>query len=282
MSGGTTDNPNASNCFGFLRSLGSQGRLGSAYAWTRAKAVADIPKEEERALWRVHDDLYDFSSFEHPGGNDWLEVTKGNDITELVESSHPNIEKIRKIIPKYHVRACHSKMEPRNSGAFTFAKNGFYCTLRERVWNVLKEKGTGPTTGMLFIHDSLLLSFLGLATCAVSPVLVGYSWCTAALFSGFLLQCLGTCSHNFYHQKPNWRMYTWDITPYSSFEWKMSHAYSHHTFPNTAYDYEVRVFEPFLHYLPVKKSFLRLLTTPLVLLLLSIIGMHIQVCFVLS
>lgn len=210
------------------------------------------------------------------GGQEWLRVTRGNDITELVESSHPNIEKIRKILPKYHVRSCSPAAEPRNSGAFTFDKDGFYATFRDRAWKILKDSGTGPTMAMLMIHDSFLVLFLAVLSCAVFPALDNY-WVYASIIAGFLLQCLGTCSHNFYHQRPNWRAYTWDITPYSSHEWKISHAYSHHTFPNTAYDYEVSVFEPFLEYFPKKKSTIRKIFTPFVLLLLSMFGMHIQV-----
>jgi hypothetical protein len=280
--GSGSGNDSSHKTFGFLQPPACKGsRLGSAYEWTRAKASVDTA-EADRGLWRVHDDLYDFSKFDHPGGKDWLDVTVGNDITELVESAHPDIEKIRKIMPKYHVRACNPEKEPRNSGAFTFDKKGFYSTFRERAWKVLKEKGTGPTSGMLFIHDSLLLSFLALSTCLVAPLPLldaGYAWLPLAAAAGFALQCLGTCSHNFYHKRPNWRMHTWDLTPYSSFEWKISHAYSHHAFPNTSYDYEVLVFEPFLYYLPVEKSFLRLLSSPIVLLLISVFGMHIQVGF---
>lgn len=54
--------------FGFLKPQPGKGsRLGSAYDWARAKAIADIPVEEDRKLWRVHDALYDFSDFDHPG-----------------------------------------------------------------------------------------------------------------------------------------------------------------------------------------------------------------------
>jgi hypothetical protein len=37
-------------------------------------------REDDNAegLWRIHDNLYDFSSWvdRHPGGSDWIEVTK--------------------------------------------------------------------------------------------------------------------------------------------------------------------------------------------------------------
>ena len=262
--------------FGFLRNHVGRGsvKLGSAREWAQDKAISDITSDECRIYWRLHDDFYDLSDFDHPGGREWIEMTKGNDITELFESSHPNIEKARQLLPKYRVGPA---KEPRNSGAFTFEKDGFYSVFRERCWKILKDVGTGPTPTMLFIHDSLLVSFLIALICTIHPALSHQQWLAIAIAAGFLMQCLGTCAHNFYHKRANWRMYSWDLTPYSSDEWRISHAYSHHAFPNTAYDYEVMVFEPYIEYLPVTKGMLRLLTSPLVLMLLACLGMHLQV-----
>ena len=63
------------------------------------------------------------------------------------------------------------------------------------------------------------------------------------LLSGLLLSVLAICAHNFYHKKDNWRMYSFDLTLYSSHEWRISHAYSHHVFPNTINDFEIIAFE---------------------------------------
>lgn len=42
--------------------------------WLKGKQIDD----NTNGLWRVHDDLYDFSTFidKHPGGSDWLNYTK--------------------------------------------------------------------------------------------------------------------------------------------------------------------------------------------------------------
>jgi len=42
--------------------------------WLEGKRIDDTTE----GLWRVHDGLYDFSSFihKHPGGSDWLNYTK--------------------------------------------------------------------------------------------------------------------------------------------------------------------------------------------------------------
>lgn len=43
--------------------------------------------DNAEGLWRIHDNLYDLGSFitDHPGGSEWLTITKGTDITEAFE-----------------------------------------------------------------------------------------------------------------------------------------------------------------------------------------------------
>lgn len=46
----------------------------SCWGWLNARRLDD----NAEGLWRIHDRLYDLSSFinKHPGGKDWLEMTK--------------------------------------------------------------------------------------------------------------------------------------------------------------------------------------------------------------
>lgn len=48
--------------------------LQSGEEWLEQKKLVDGAE----GLWRIHDDLYDFTDFikRHPGGPDWLKVTK--------------------------------------------------------------------------------------------------------------------------------------------------------------------------------------------------------------
>lgn len=43
-------------------------------------------------LWRIGNRLYDLEKFakSHPGGAEWIQLTKGTDITELFEVSNQN------------------------------------------------------------------------------------------------------------------------------------------------------------------------------------------------
>lgn len=46
----------------------------SCWAWLNGKRLDD----NAEGLWRIHDKLYNLSNFinKHPGGKDWLEMTK--------------------------------------------------------------------------------------------------------------------------------------------------------------------------------------------------------------
>lgn len=98
------------------------------HSWLETKRADD---NVEDGLWRIHNDIYDLTDFakRHPGGADWITMTKGLDITELVESHHIYYDKLTPYLKKYHVRAT---TRPRNS-KFTFEPNGFYVTMRKKV-----------------------------------------------------------------------------------------------------------------------------------------------------
>lgn len=53
------------------------------------KGFLECRRREDGAenLWRVHNSLYDLSNFEksHPGGREFISLTRGTDITELFE-----------------------------------------------------------------------------------------------------------------------------------------------------------------------------------------------------
>lgn len=91
----------------------------------------------EDDLWRIHGTLYDLSDFinKHPGGADWIAMTKGQDITEAVESHHVFQDRLKPHLQKYKVR---DTTKPRNS-RLTFEEDGFYVTLRKRVAAKLPE-----------------------------------------------------------------------------------------------------------------------------------------------
>lgn len=245
----------------------------NADGWLAGKRVDD----NTDGLWRIHDELYDLNKFDHPGGKFWIEMSQGTDITELFESSHPNIEKAKQLLPKYLARKVDPK-QGRNTSALTFHPDGFYCTLRSRVWEVLKNNGGGAASwDMLAFHDILLLTVLSTLACMMLPLYDDPAcWVTIAFVGGFLLSCLGSVGHNFFHHKDNWRMYSWDLTLYSSYEWRITHGYSHHNYPNSILDFEISAMEPFIYWLPEEKNAIRRTFSFVFLQILSCLAMFIQ------
>lgn len=91
----------------------------------------------EDGLWRIRNTLYDLTDFisKHPGGPDWLQMTKGHDITETFITHHVSIDKIEPLLARYQVR---DAIRPRNV-KLTFNDDGFYMTLKRRVAAKLPE-----------------------------------------------------------------------------------------------------------------------------------------------
>jgi cytochrome b involved in lipid metabolism len=98
----------------------------SVEEWRMGKKVDDSAD----GLWRVHDKLYDLINFipRHPGGQDWIQLTQGMDITELFETHHLT-SKPEILLHNFYV--CEAKA--RRNCRITFIDDGFYKTLRKKI-----------------------------------------------------------------------------------------------------------------------------------------------------
>ena len=230
----------------------------AAIPWLDGKRKDDDIGGKEDHLWRIHDGLYDLRDFikSHPGGGDVIESTEGIDITEAFEASHPtNPKKLDAILKKYFVK----KTDKPRISRFTFHEDGFYRTLKRNAEPILKKVGTGPSFSITLLQDVLL--FLFLSTMLLSGM-------TSNLFitvlSGIFLGMVFSLSHNFFHQRPSWRMYIWDLSLLSSRDWRITHAFSHHLFTSTFYDVELAGWEPFAIFIPAtEKHILHKVLAPL-------------------
>lgn len=209
--------------------------------WLEDKVVTD----NAEGLWRIHDGIYDFTDFikRHPGGSEWLELSKGLDITEAFEVHHisnvPN-----ELLSKYFVKKASAK---RNS-PFTFKEDGFYKTLKREVRQVLPTLPKKSKVSNWFIDSFLVILFI-LATLAAK-----YWNFFLAVLAGNFLAFLSIAAHNYFHQKDNFRMYYFNFSLHTVREWRISHVLSHHLHTNTVDDFEISSHEPILQYLPVERS----------------------------
>jgi len=210
--------------------------IKTATSWIEGKRLDD----DCGAYWRVRDSLYDLTEWieRHPGGREWIQVTRGTDITEVFFSSHvgPMAEKL---LAKYRVRDIST---PRNS-PYTLDEDGFYMTLRRNVHNYLKEHPLKFRGQSMAIQNGLLVAFVGTFMATAY-----YQWPLMAALCGFFLFMNVNCAHNFFHLRDTWRMHVWDLSLLSSYEWRITHALSHHIFTNTINDFELSGFEPFVDF----------------------------------
>lgn len=212
--------------------------------------------DNAEGLWRVHDKLYDLTAFvkQHPGGSEWLELTKGIDVTEQFETHHIT-NKAEHVLAKFYVR---DAAKPRNY-IFTFNENGFYRTLKRKVADKL------PTVDKTPMKISNLISDLILGLVFASAILAAKDDNVyLAILSGVFVLWMLVTAHNFFHQKNNWRMYCFNLSLLNYRDWRVSHAMSHHLYPNTYYDLEISMFEPFLQWIPRPKSAIQKIASPIV------------------
>ncbi|CAH2001566.1 unnamed protein product [Acanthoscelides obtectus] len=197
-------------------------------------------------LWRVHDGIYDFSDFvsEHPGGSEWLTLTKGTDISEAFEAHHIS-QYPEQLLKKYFVREANTK---RNS-PFTFKEDGFYRTLKKEVREALKTMPKQPWNTSNFMVDTMAF-FLFLFS-----VLAVRHWnYFIGILAGIFLGLLSVAAHNYFHRRDNLRMYYFQFSLMQIREWRILHALSHHLHTNTIDDLEISLLEPLLQYLPTAKG----------------------------
>lgn len=132
--------------------------------------------------------------------------SQGTDVTEAFETHHFSNEPT-KILAKYFVKDAE---DPRNY-FFTYDENGFYKTLKTRVGAKLQKIDASYSRKSEIIHDINLIGLFVSAICLTrseSDILKGF-W---TLVAAQLLAWTANFSHNFVHQKDNWRMYTANLT----------------------------------------------------------------------
>uniref|UniRef100_A0A6P7FSX8 Cytochrome b5-related protein n=1 Tax=Diabrotica virgifera virgifera TaxID=50390 RepID=A0A6P7FSX8_DIAVI len=172
-----------------------KGRVVTTHMWIKEKQIDDGAE----GLWRVHDKIYDLTDFihKHPGGSDWLTLTKGTDITEAFEVHHLT-EFPNEILKKYFVKNATSE---RNS-PYTFEEDGLYRILKKKIQPVLRNCPKESYTKSKLIIDSLLvLSFL------FSIFAVKFWNFGLGVFGGVSLGMVTVAAHNYFHMKDNFRMY---------------------------------------------------------------------------
>jgi hypothetical protein len=113
----------------------------------------------------------------------------------------------------------------------------------------MKEVDTEPIKMSKAIHDVILGLVFATAILAIKDRNI-----YLAILSGIFVHWLSVVAHNFFHQKDNWRMMTFNFSLLNYRDWRVSHAMSHHIYTNSYYDMEITMFEPFAQWFPKSKT----------------------------
>jgi cytochrome b involved in lipid metabolism len=258
------------------------------WKWLKGRRADD----NAEGLWRINDKLYDLTSFinRHPGGRDWLILTKvhlfknilmkkfinfviqGTDITEAFEIYHLS-SKPAELLPKFYVREA---KEPRNY-RLTLHDDGFFKTFKRRCLKRLETIDVKAHEWKCkLIFDLLLICFLVLACMSAVFKDTNLSY-FLAVGAGIFATLMGNASHNFIHKRNSWRIYASHFFLVNFREARVIHIMvshmkfsdelffkfiqfqSHHPYSNSLCDLETSFYEPYLNFMPIKKSSFRIL-----------------------
>jgi hypothetical protein len=143
---------------------------------------------------------------------------QGTDITEAFEGYHiRNVAEL--VLPKYFIREASTARNYR----LTFKDDGFYRTLKRRAAEKLKTIDKSSLWKSKLILD-LNVFVLFVASVAVVRVSGLEFKLFAALIAALCAGYMNTISHNFTHQRDNWRMYTSNLILISCNDWRTYHG----------------------------------------------------------
>lgn len=208
------------------------------------KLNTDIPKN----YIGIHGNIYNIDNFNHPGGNTFLEINKGCDITELYETHHLNIKLTNKMLKSIPIVGKYKKQINYN---FTT-----YSIIRDKIFNIFKTRKSRTMNNRskfniviyiiicIYLHNELLKYNFNS---------IDKLFFIKCIFSSFVNSILGGYGHNGVH-KLSYSALLLDWNGLSSLEWLLEHVHSHHMYTNSIYDHDSISMEPFLNWIPSDKN----------------------------
>lgn len=100
------------------------------------------------------------------------------------------------------------------------------------------------------VQKQVYIDVLFVATLLTSIFSVKFDSIYFMLLSGLCMCYTIIAAHNFFHRRDNFRMYYFNLSFFNFKEWRISHAMSHHLYPNSLHDMEMALFDPFLCWFP--------------------------------
>jgi len=209
----------------------------------------------------IHGRYYDLREFKHPGGQEILELCKGEpDCSALFESYHvfSDMNKIKRYMKKYEVGLTE---EP---SLFSFKEDGFYNTIKQRVNGHLQNKSTKWSFDYLWTCISSVGLF-GLSQYLTFtsnlPILQGVSSFMSGCSMVFLgYNVLHDGSHYAISNYPKLNNYLSSIIQSTTFLnhtlWGYHHVIRHHQYTGMLeYDHDLYNHNPFFRKVSSKRKY---------------------------
>jgi fatty acid desaturase len=212
------------------------------------KSLSSINKNIPSNCIGIHGKIYNIDNFNHPGGNTFIEINKGCDVTTLFETHHINYNlAIHKLKNLKEIGTYKPKIN------YDFSR---YHNLRTKIFNLFKKT---KSTTMNNISNFFLISYIGLGMYLHYKLLqynlynLDLYFIPVCIFSSLVNTILGGYGHNGVH-KLLYSSLLLDWNSLSCLEWLLEHVHSHHMYTNTIYDHDSISMQPFLNWIPSNKN----------------------------
>tara|TARA_B100001093_G_scaffold189451_2_gene182019 strand:- start:5697 stop:6914 length:1218 start_codon:yes stop_codon:yes gene_type:complete len=210
------------------------------------KALKDLNKNIPDNLIGIRGKLYNIKNFNHPGGNTFLEINKGCDVTHLFETHHINIKLAEKYLDSLESVGNYEMMFN-----YDYTK---YNIIREQVFNKFKNT---KSRYMNKYNKCILSIYLFIGIVSNSYLLTfktfSFNFILFTIFNSIINSVLGGFGHNGLH-KLELSTLLLDFNGLSTSEWLLEHVSSHHMYPNTIYDHDSLSMMPFLNWIPTEEK----------------------------
>lgn len=189
--------------------------------------------------------LYDLSNFEHPGGNIFIKINKGCDITALFETHHLNMDKAEKYLYKLPIVGEYKQKIIYNYSYYSIIRRivyNFYPTIESRRMDILSK--------ILLLNYILLTLVIHIKLLNIKEISINYIF--VCIISSIFNSICGGYGHNGVHTL-RFSSLLLDWNGLSCYEWLFEHIQSHHMYVNTKYDHDSISMKPFLNWIPSNK-----------------------------
>jgi hypothetical protein len=200
----------------------------------------------------IHGKLYheaQIDTFKHPGGQLFIEISKGTDATALFETHHINYNKALNALSSLSVAT-----DTESEKFDIFYDFSSYREFRHHAFQLFKT----DTSRRMNLLTTLTLWFTISITAIMHYVTVtetvgSLRWVLSCFCSAFLNTVCGGYGHNAVHVL-HFTSVLLDWNGLSAYEWLHEHVHSHHMYTNTAFDHDALSMMPLLHWIPENDS----------------------------